>query len=110
MNKPDESYIYVDQNPGLNVRNWFLDEKEEAELFPKGRLSIRSTINDLIANENALATIDKRMPDVGTAIRDMVGTFTLDKFFSFTKPDYAEEEIKALNEELTRYCCDNKCS
>lgn len=110
VNEADKSYIYVDQNPGLNVRNWFLDEKEEAELFPEGYLSIRSTINDLIANENALATIDKRMPDVGTAIRDMVGTFTLDKFFSYTKPDYTEEEIKALNEELIRYSCDNKCS
>ena len=98
----DQSYVYVDQNPGLNVRNWFLDEKEEAELFPEGFLSIRSTINELLDSEVALAVIDRRMPDVGEAIRDMVGTFTLDKFFQYAKPDYTEEEIKALNEELTK--------
>lgn len=98
----DQSYVYVDQNPGLNVRNWFLDEKEEAELFPEGFLSIRSTINELLDSDVALAAIDRRMPDVGEAIRDMVGTFTLDKFFQYAKPDYTEEEIKALNEELTK--------
>ena len=98
----DEAYVYVDQHPGVNVRNWFLDEKEEAELFPEGFLSIRETINDLLASDEAMAIIDKRMPDVGNAIRDMVGTFTLDKFFHFAKPDYTEEEIKAMNEELTK--------
>ncbi len=101
----DESYVYVDQNPGLNVRNWFLDEKEEAELFPEGYLSVRSTINDLLACDNAISAIDKRMPDVGKAMRDMVGTFTLDRFFELAKPDYTEEEVKALNEELTKYSC-----
>ncbi len=98
----DESYVYVDQNPGLNVRNWFLDEQSEAELFPEGYLSIRSTINDLLASEEATAVIDKRMPDVGKSIRDMVGTFSLEKFFSFAKPDYTEEEFKTLNAELTK--------
>lgn len=98
----DPSYTYVDQHPGLNVRNWFLDEKEEAELFPKGFLSIRSTINELLANEKAMQTIDRRMPDVGAGMRDMVGTFELDIFFAFAKPDYSEEEIRTLNAELTK--------
>lgn len=98
----DESYIYVDQNPGLNVRNWFLDEQSEDEIFPEGFLSIRSTINDLLASEEATAIINKRMPDVGEAIKDMIGTFSLDKFFTYTKPDYTEEEMKALNAELTK--------
>ena len=98
----DPSYTYVDQHPGLNVRNWFLDEKEEAELFPEGFLSIRSTINELLANEKAMQTIDRRMPDVGAGMRDMVGTFELDKFFAFAKPDYSEEEIRTLNAELTK--------
>ena len=56
----------------------------------------------MLASDEAMAIIDKRMPDVGNAIRDMVGTFTLDKFFQFAKPDYTEEEIKAMNEELTK--------
>ncbi len=98
----DESYVYVDQNPGLNVRNWFLDEQSEAELFPEGYLSIRSTINDLLASEDAKTAIGKRMPDVLENIKDMVGTFSLEKFFQYTKPDYTEEEMKALNAELTK--------
>jgi len=102
QSEADESYVYVDQNPGLNVRNWFLDEQSESELFPEGFLSIRSTINDLLASDEATSVIDKRMPDVGKDIRDMVGTFSLEKFFSFAKPDYTEEEFKALNAELTK--------
>lgn len=102
VEEADTSYVYVDQNPGLNVRNWFLDEQSEKELFPEGYLSIRSTINDLLASEEATAVIDKRMPDVGEALRDMVGTFTLEKFFFYAKPDYTEEEMKALNAELTK--------
>ena len=98
----DESYVYVDQNPGLNVRNWFLDEQSEAELFPEGYLSIRNTINDLLASREAAAVIAKRMPDVSEDIRDMAGTFSLEDFFKYTKPDYTEEEIKALNAELTK--------
>lgn len=98
----DESYVYVDQNPGLNVRNWFLDEQSEAELFLEGYLSIRNTINDLLASREAAAVIARRMPDVSEDIRDMAGTFSLEDFFKYTKPDYTEEEIKALNAELTK--------
>lgn len=100
--EPDESYVYVDQNPGLNVRNWFLDEQSEKELFPEGYLSIRCTINDLLASKEASAAIKRRMPDVAEGLKDMVGTFTLEKFFKYTKPDYTDEEMKALNAELTK--------
>lgn len=102
LSQPDESYVYVDQNPGINVRNWFLDEQSEAELFPEGYLSIRCTINDLLASQEAIEVIAKRMPDVAKAIQDMVGTFTFEMFFKFAKPNYTEEEVKALNAELTK--------
>ena len=99
--EPDESYVYVDQNPGINVRNWFLDEKSEAELFPEDRISLRSTINVILDKPEAVDIIRKRMPDVADGIEDMVGTFALEKYFQYVKPDYTEEEVKALNEELT---------
>lgn len=99
--EPDESYVYVDQNPGINVRNWFLDEKSEAELFPEDRISLRSTINEILDKPEAVAIIRKRMPDVADGIEDMVGTFSFEKYFQYVKPDYTEEEVKALNEELT---------
>ena len=91
QSEADEAYVYVDQNPGLNVRNWFLDEQSEAELFPEGYLSIRSTINDLLASEAAMEVICKRMPDVGEGIKDSIGTFSLEQCFQYTKPDYTEE-------------------
>ena len=28
------SYVYVDSNPGLNVKNWFTDVVEEERMFP----------------------------------------------------------------------------
>ena len=84
------------------MRNWFLDEQSEKEPFPEGFLSIRCTINDLLASKEASAAIKRRMPDVAEGLKDMVGTFTLEKFFKYTKPDYTEEEMKALNAELTK--------
>lgn len=99
--EPDESYIYVDQNPGINVRNWFLDEKSEAELFPEDRISLRSTINEILASQEAVDIVRKRMPDVADGLQDMMGTFSFEKYFQYVKPDYTEEEVKALNEELT---------
>ncbi len=70
-------------------------------MFPEGYFLIRNTINDLLASKEAAAAIARRMPDVSENIRDMAGTFSLEKFFKYTKSDYTEEEIKALNAELT---------
>lgn len=44
--KKDESYIYVDPNPGLNVENWFTQEKSELDFFPEDCYSIKDRIGD----------------------------------------------------------------
>ena len=104
VEEPDQSYVYVDQNPGLNVKNWYLDEQEEEKLFPEGFLSIRSTIGEIKASKDAMNVFEKLMPDVAESIsdEDAITTFSIEQMFQFTKPDYTEDDIKRLNNELTK--------
>ncbi len=53
------SYVYVDSNPGLNVKNWFTDVVEEERMFPKGMFSIRESCKDLLESEQAMAVIEE---------------------------------------------------
>ena len=35
VEEPEASYVYVDPNPGFNVKNWFTLDEGENDLFPK---------------------------------------------------------------------------
>ena len=103
VEEADSRYIFVDTNAGLNVRNWFVDEQEEARMFPEDAYSLRNKMEDLAANPQVMAVIDRMTPKLGPAVRDEDhGMFTLEAALRYQKPDYTEEEIKALNEALTR--------
>lgn len=101
--EPDESYVFVDTNVGINVRNWFVDEAEEARLFPEDAYSLRDTMEDLLAVPEIMAVIDRMTPDIGKLMRDGIPTYSLEATIRFAKPDYTEDEIKALNEALIRF-------
>ena len=96
----DTSYVYVDQHPGLNVANWFEDEQEKARLFPEDRYSLKDSIETLRSNEKAFGIIREMMPEVAKAMEDAMGSFALDRFVSFMKPDYTEEEFMEMNARL----------
>ena len=100
--EPDPSYVCVDENPGLNVANWFVDEVEEAKLFPEGFYSVREKIDDLRASGEVMALIDRMLPDLGKDLRDTLGRFTLEQYIAYNRPPYTEEQIKDLNAGLTK--------
>lgn len=99
---PEQSYIYVDPNPGLNVRNWFVDEVEKERMFPTGYYSIMDTINALLEDPQVMEIIDRLLPKVGAYMRDSIGTFTLEQAVVFAKTLCTESEIKGLNRQLTQ--------
>lgn len=97
---PDESYVFVDPNPGIDVQNWFTDEVEREKMFPEDSYSILDTINTLLRNDEVMAIIRQMQPTVEAFMRDTVGTFTLEQGISHAKTLCSEEEVKALNERL----------
>lgn len=100
VEEEDPSYVYVDPNPGPNVKNWFVDEVEKAKLFPAGRWSVMDTVNDLLTSSEAMALIDESSPELGEYMRDTVGTFTLEQVASYAKTLIDEESFMELNKKL----------
>ena len=100
MEEEDPSYVYVDPNPGPNVKNWFVDEVEKAKLFPAGRWSVMDTVNDLLTSSEAMALIDESSPELGEYMRDTVGTFTLEQVAAYAKTLIDEEAFMELNKKL----------
>ena len=100
--EPDRSYIYVNDRKGFSVENWFVDEQQEARIFPEGCYSVRDKIEDLLACPAAMAVIKRHMPDVAADLPETIGRFSLDSYFSHEKPQCKERDIKELNEDLTK--------
>ena len=101
VEQADPAYVFADQNPGLNVRNWFEDEAEEARLFPEDAYSLRDKLSKLMANAQVIALVDDMNPVISKLMRQAPDTFTLEQVIRHEKPDVPEEDIKALNLALT---------
>ena len=59
--EPDLSYVYVNDRKGFSVENWFVDEQQEARIFPEGCYSVRDKIEDLLACPAAMAVIKRHI-------------------------------------------------
>ena len=100
--EPDPAYTYTAEDVGINVRNWFVDEQEEARLFPEDACSIRDKMETLLAIPAAMAVIDGLLPKLGKLMRGAIPTFTLEQAIQFEKPDCTEDDVKKLNAELNK--------
>ena len=104
--EPDPAYVFVDTDAGLNVRNWFTDEQEEARLFPEDAYSIRDTMQDLASSPKAMEVIDRIAPPLGRIIRSSVeeerGSFTLEQALKYVKKGWTEEQVREVNDALIR--------
>lgn len=99
--QPDSSYVFVDPNPGLNVKNWFLDEVEEALMFPEGRFSIRESCAALLENDEAMTVIREFSPELAKAMKERQSFMPLERILSYMKKEISEEQCKTLNQRLT---------
>lgn len=102
VEQPDPSYAFVDPNPGLNVKNWFIDEVEEEKMFPKGKLSIRESCTTLLGNEEAMAVIGTLLPELAKQMKERQSPMPLERILSYMKNQISEEQCKTLNERLTK--------
>nr|WP_243167800.1 glycoside hydrolase family 2 TIM barrel-domain containing protein [Anaerocolumna cellulosilytica] len=97
---PDKSYIFVDPNPEVNVKNWFTQKTGEADLFPENCYSVMDTLGDLMQNEEAWNLVKEMVPKA--AARAIPGApVTLIWVFNKMSGVYKEDYIKEVNSRLT---------
>lgn len=99
--KLDETYVFVDENPGINVANWFTQQEGEVDCFPEGYYSILDTIGDLMESEKAWNVIKEAVPKA-TERATKGAPVTLVWVLNKLRSVYSEEEAKALNQKLIR--------
>lgn len=101
VENPDPSYVFVDPNPEINVKNWFTLETSEEDLFPKDRFSIMDTMGDLMASSEAWKILEKAVPRItGHPRATSMPGMTLFRIINRTSGAYEEAFIKELNRKL----------
>lgn len=100
--KSDESYVFVDPNPGINVKNWFTDAVEMEKLFPKDAYSIRDTVDELLANEEVRVLLKRDYPRIFGYMKGAIGSSSLEVALSYAKTICDEKTGKELNGKLTK--------
>lgn len=100
VNKLDESYVFIDPNPEINVKNWFTQREGEIDLFPENSYSILDSLGTLMMSEEAWNVVKERAPKI--AERALPGdSVTLLWVFNKMRK-FSEEEIKKINLLLTK--------
>ena len=64
MAQPEQSYIYVDPDPELGVKNWFTMQDSGEDLFPEDRFPIMAPIGEILDNAEALALLETELPAI----------------------------------------------
>lgn len=103
VEQPEQSYIYVDPNPGFNVANWFTLGESEEDLFPEDKYSLMDTLKDLTANPETMALITGDLPQlVSHPMFQKAGSFTLMKIVNRMSGMFDEDVVQALNRKLNK--------
>lgn len=108
ITEPEPSYVYVDTNPGLNVKNWFTDEVEEERMFPKGMFSIRESCKDLLESEQAMAVIEEFSAELANQMRERQGMMPLERILNYMKKEVTDEQCRELNGKLIQLAKGNE--
>ena len=101
VDKPNADYIYVDPNPGVNVKNWFTLGQSEEDLFPQDRYSLMDTIGDLMAEPHAAELIEAYLPQLkDNPMLKKAKAFTLFKIVNRMSGSFDESIVQELNQKL----------
>ena len=100
VEEPAASYTFIDPDPEINVRNWFLDEQEEAKLFPKDFWSVMDPVETLLKSEEAMKVIDAWSSKLAQAMRERKGAMPLYRTLNFMRKEFKEDAVKELNQLL----------
>lgn len=102
VEKRDESYLYEDQNPGINVKNWFIDAAEEEKMFPTGMFSIRDSGSAIVDCPEAIAAVEHFSKKLADQMRQRRGQMPLERILHYMRKEFSDDDCKQLNAALTK--------
>lgn len=101
VEEPVQEYIYIDPNPGFNVKNWFLKDSEE--LSTEKTYSLWDTVGDLKASSEAWKILKTDLPQLWEdPTFEKRNQYVLFKLINRASSKYKEETVKAVNEKLMK--------
>lgn len=98
--EPEQSYIYVDPNPDINVKDWFTPEEGEEKLFPKDRYSLMDALNELYRSPEAWAILEREIPELIAPAHVKTSSMSLLRTLNRVSGSYNETFFKDLNRML----------
>ncbi len=98
----DRSYVFVDPNPGVNVKNWFIDALEEEKLFPTGMYSIRESCLELLKCDQAMEVISDFNKNLASQMKKRQSSMPLERILNYMKKEITEDQCKELNAQLIK--------
>lgn len=101
LDKPDASYVFIDPNPEINVKNWFTQDEGEVDLFPSDCYSILDTIGALMQSEEDWEALKESAPEV---VKRSIprSPVTLLWVANKMKNIFSEDDIKEINNQLIK--------
>lgn len=97
---PEQSYIYVDPNPDINVKDWFTPEEGEEALFPKDSFSLMDALCDIHQSPEAWAILEQEIPNLVAPEHVKHSSMTLLRTLNRVSGSYSEDFFKELNKML----------
>ena len=97
---PEKSYIYVDPNPDINVKDWFTPEEGEEKLFPKDRFSLMDEMCAIYQNPEAWAVLEREIPELIAPEHFKKSSMPLLRTLNRFSGNYSEQFFKDLNKML----------
>lgn len=101
--KPEQSYLYIDPNPGFNVNNWFTMGQSKDDLFPSDSFSVMDEIGTLKNNPMAWQLLEKELPQITNDPRSCsMPSITLLRVINRMSGQFEENFVKELNSRLNQ--------
>jgi beta-galactosidase len=99
--EPVEEYVYIDPNPGFNVKNWFLESSDEVSTDKT--YSLWDTVGELKENEKAWSILQNNLPQLWQdPTFEKRNKYVLFKLINRASSRFEESAVKLTNEELMK--------
>ena len=97
---PEESYQLPDNEAGIAVQNWFLEEDIDTDQY----FSLKDRAEDLLENEETHMILQKYFPDITALLEKGVIPMGLamTSILSHGKDAVKMEDYSAINQELLK--------